>query len=285
MRRRLGEKLDDFVRRKQISYKEAVPMYRFNTASYDNANNGSDGNQFTARPIKHWRKQLQATTLHEGRSISHASIGMPMDRPGGQVITSVDTLCNTCNGSAELIQTIHKDSSCKSCNPIKSNIQDSDNRYISNKAYMQSRCITSDQKLAYNPASFVTYFSTAGIPLEPSDSSSGAQVRETNACYTPLYPSTYTQQCNTTIYKPNNSQFAQQGGVSSGSRISRLKYNTLNNNGAAYNSASGAVGINTGRYQTEPSPSYYTKLKPPPILYPYKTGDKSYCKAEYSVCA
>ena len=270
---------------KQPIYK-AVPMYTFNT----NANN-ANGNEFHARPLKQWRKQLHSLqSLHSLSGTITTSIGMPMDIPGGStVIKSMD--CATCGNAALLDGKIRKDSPCTSCEPIKLNTQISDNRYTDTAAYLQSRCLTHDQRQAYNPAPFVAYFSTAGVPLEPSDSSDGAQVRETNSCYTPLSPNDLVPKinkqgitpCNTSIYKPNNSQFAQQGGVSSGSRLSRLKYNTLNNNGAVFNSATGAVGVNTGRYQIQPSPSYYTKLKPPPILYPYKTGDKLYCKN--NICA
>jgi len=79
------------------------------------------------------------------------------------------------------------------------------------------------------------------------------------------------------LYKPTNTQYAQSGGVSSSSRMSRLKYNTLNNYGAASNSASGAKGINRGRYQTEPSPSYQNNLKPQQVIVPRKSGDKNGC--------
>jgi hypothetical protein len=41
------------------------------------------GPSFKARPIKHWRKQLCS-----GNKSGRASIGMPMDRPGGSSVTS-----------------------------------------------------------------------------------------------------------------------------------------------------------------------------------------------------
>tara|TARA_Y100000992_G_C21273719_1_gene498552 strand:- start:3669 stop:5321 length:1653 start_codon:yes stop_codon:yes gene_type:complete len=40
----------------------------------------------------------------------------------------------------------------------------------------------------------------------------------------------YSTTCSTVYYKPNNCQFAQQGAVSSSSRILRLKVNTINKN-------------------------------------------------------
>ena len=261
-----------------------VPTYVFNTNSGGNTNSGN-GNNFRARPLKQWRKQLSFSNI--SKSMSNSSVGMPMDRPGGTLPSTGSCSSNVCSGLALLEEEIIKNpSACSSCEPIKPIIQISDTHYTDNKAFMQSRCITYDQKLAYTPSPFITYVSSSGMPIEPSNSATGTQVRETkncygiSSCYTPLNPT----KCNTTIYKPNNSQFSQQGGVSSGSRVARLKYNTLNNNGSAFQSASGAIGINTGLYQTEPSPSYYNKLKPQKVVYPYKVGASTYCRPEYT-CA
>ena len=242
-----------------------VPVYAYNSGN---------GSRFAASPIKHWRKQYSSSNM----SGSNMSIGMPMDRPGGIVPVANEMIhCITCRGAIsmkdDLVQEV---SSCKSCNPIKPNMQISETMYNDTKAYLSSRCLTYDQKLSITKNPDVTYFSPEGIPLEPSDSVLGSQVRETNNCY--------NYNCNNTIYKPNNSQFAQQGAVSSGSRLARLKYNTLNRNGAIFNSATGAVGINSGLYQTENSPSYYTKNKPQQFTIPRKTGVKSYCRTEYSMC-
>jgi hypothetical protein len=146
--------------------------------------------------------------------------------------------------------------------------------YTDSTSYLQSRCSTYDQKLAYNPVPTINYFTPEGILIEPSNSPSGTQVHVTNNCFS------ICSKNKSTIYKPNNSQFAQQGGVSSGSRLQRLKYNTLNNYGAAFNSATGAVGVNTGRYQSEPSPSYYTKTNPQPVMVFRKVGKKSYCNIQ-----
>ena len=259
----------------------AVPTYIFNS------NSNLAENNFRARPLKQWRKQLSSSNISRSLGNSNASMCMPMDQPGGTIPTSASTCTNsTCFNATLLEEEIIKNpSACASCEPIKPIIKMSDTSYTDNKAYMQSRCVTYDQKRAYNPAPNVTYFSTAGIPIEPSPATNGTQIRETNNCYMPLTQPTNQgnnshSRCNTTIYKPSNSQFAQQGGVSSGSRISRLKYNTMNGYGAAYNSAAGAVRINSGYYQTEPSPSYYNKLKPQKVVYPYITGTKSYCPTE-----
>lgn len=244
-----------------------VPVYAYN--------NG-DGPRFAARPIRHWRKQyVRGNSIS---SMSSMSVGMPMDRPGGiGTVANAAIHCSTCSGAVSLKEDdVQELSTCKSCNPIKPNTQISEKMYNDTKAYLSSRCLTYDQKLSTTKNPDATYFSPEGIPSEPSDSALGSQVRETNNCY--------NYNCFNTIYKPNNSQFAQQGAVSSGSRLARLKYNTLNRNGAVFNSAIGAVGINSGLYQTEASPSYYTKNKPQRVMVPYKRGTKSYCRTEYSMC-
>ena len=267
------------------SVENIVPTYTFRA----NDDEAILGNRFSARPLKQWRKQLQAT--NGLLSYRRASVGMPMDRPGGATATSQAT-CKQCNGANELKEIVHKNSLCTSshvtCTITRTSISVSDQSYTDSAAYLQSKCTTYDQKLASNPvATGITYFSPSGFPLEPTNSPTGSQVRETNNCYSlnNCFSNTTTPvKCNTTIYKPNNSQFAQQGGVASGSRIARLKYNTLNNYGAEYNSALGAVGVNTGRYVTEPSPAYYNKLKPQKFVVPRKFGSSTYCPTDYSIC-
>ena len=204
-------------------------------------------------------------------------MGMPMDIPGSVTITNDQ--CITCKDTAELTETIIKNNKDASyCKPTNRQSL----TYTDNAAYLQSRCVTYVQKMATNLAPDIDYFLPSGICIEPSDSPSGSQIRETNNCYGQTNAQNAVAQavaskCATTIYKPNNVPFAQQGGVSSSSRLARLKYNTLNNSGAAFQSASGAVGFNTGRYKTEPSPSYYNKLKLQKVVYPVKTGARVSC--------
>jgi len=60
------------------------------------------------------------------------------------------------------------------------------------------------------------------------------------------------------IYKPNNSQYAQQGGVSSSTRIARLKYDTITTVGATYRSAYGSQVANELAYGVAPTDAAYT---------------------------
>ena len=250
-------------------------------AAYQQNSPIGNGNQFAARPLKQWRKQY-STNLEYSLGYSRASVGMPMDRPGGETKVSTEEVhCATCKAALANNVQVFKDSECTSCQPIKNKVAPLRTAFTNQEAYLQSRCATYVQKLSVEPVPDISYFSPTGQPLEPSDNT-GPQVRQTANCFSNKAPLI----CNTTIYKPNNTQFAQQGGVSSSSRLARLKYNTLNNvavnnngyvySGSVYNTAAGAEGLNSGRYHTEPT-DYFTKYKPQPVTYPHKNGNKSYC--------
>ena len=83
-------------------------------------------------------------------------------------------------------------------------------------------------------------------------------------------------------YKPNNAQFAQQGGVTSSSRITRLKYDTMTNNGAKYQQAYGNNVANAMAYGVSDS-VYSIKDK---IGYPLTCSPKfDKCTGEQIICA
>lgn len=67
---------------------------------------------------------------------------------------------------------------------------------------------------------------------------SGAQIRP---AYKPIY------------YKPNNINYSQQGGVSSGDRISRLRYNTITTAGSTFRSAYGSQTASAYAYSVSPT--------------------------------
>ena len=69
-----------------------------------------------------------------------------------------------------------------------------------------------------------------------------------------------------TIYKPNNTQFAQQGAVSGSTRLQKLKADTITSNGFSFYSAYGATMANAGNFQgTNPSNNYYVKNRNYPL--------------------
>jgi hypothetical protein len=251
------------------------------TPSYTFSNGSDSGNNFKARPINHWRKQLNTNIKSERRM----SVGMPMDLPGGTVVLMNDKIdCDTCNGSNNLINTLNKNISCKKCNSQNvSDINKDNTIYNTNSSYLQSRCKGYDQHNSTIKNKEIKYFDESGHAINNSNNNDGTQNRNNINC------AINKKSCRKTIYKPSNTQYAEQGSVSSSSRIQRLKYNTLNNNGASFNSASGALGINTGKYQTEPSPSYHNNLKPQSIIFNHRRGSKNNCSptlssSSYNMC-
>ena len=90
----------------------------------------------------------------------------------------------------------------------------------------------------------------------------------------PLYVKLY--------YKPNNPQFAQQGGVNSSDLITRKKYNSITNSSASYRTAFGGAVANALAYGV-PSNGYTVKDK---LGYPMKkTPTFSKYSAEMKQCS
>jgi hypothetical protein len=324
---------------KGTSTNSAVPNY---SRPLDGSEEYPSGPDFKARPIKHWRKQLN--TVHNS-SRGRAGVGMPMDFPGGSVYlgnTETNTNCVTCvtnlngdettalkedivkyddtnfinNPADSFYDCVQDKPVCVACNPENNIIKPattvlSKKYYSDTKGYLQSRCTRYNQKLSVNPVPGVAYFSTTGQPLYPTAAPNGPQVRSTQNCFTKCNTCTGCPTCtncdiscttcnsaascticNTnnkctttpsiTIYKPNNSQFAVQGAVSSGARIDRLKYNTITTNGGSFYTAWGAAGANAGRYQGTSDGPYFLKNKfnkCEPAQY-HMNGNKRICQPQ-----
>jgi Leucine-rich repeat (LRR) protein len=266
-----------------------------------------------ARPIKHWRKQLNPID-DVGRG--KAGLGMPMDTPGGSVYlgdVNSNTNCITCadpnnSFSAGIKENIVRTNTivtpipadefydisnnrivCVACNPENNIIRSattllSKSYYTDTKAYLKSRCLLYDQKLSTTRIPGVTYSNPCPtgcglIIVQPSDSPNGTQVRWSQNCQQKSC-SSGTLTHGTTIYKPSNSQYATQGAVSSSSRIDRLKYNTITQNGASLRSAWGDEGANAGKYQGTSVAPYFLKSKNQPCVNFHTNGNKTVCKAE-----
>jgi hypothetical protein len=86
---------------------------------------------------------------------------------------------------------------------------------------------------------------------------------------------------NRVYYKPNNPQFAQQGAVTSGSKIARIRYDTITNSASSYRTAFGPHVSNALAYGV-PANGYTIKDK---LGYPNPntptvttTGEMRFCK-------
>jgi hypothetical protein len=132
--------------------------------------------------------------------------------------------------------------------------------------------------------------------LYPDNNPRGPQVYEPKNCANPkIYndnelntpPNNY---CST-IYKPNNPQFARQGAVSGSTRIQKLKSDTITSNGFSYYSAYGATMANAGNFQgTNASNNYFVKNRSFPLtgyiaLDKYRQNKLSGCCIEKNIVA
>jgi hypothetical protein len=235
---------------------------------------GVDGNAFLPRPIKHWRKQLTVDPAVGGTKSKFIKLSAPSSSIylGG----SEDRECCDINGSS-IISTIEsKNNNC--CENTPQVIKPattilSKTYYTDSRAYLRSRCKLYEQKLSTRRIPGNTYFDASGNELYPNNSDTGPQNYLMRNCATTCDPNKQP----TTIYKPNNRNFSTQGAVSSSARLVKLKYDTVNKNGASFNSAYGQAAANAGRYSENSNAPYFikSKISEPQIF--YKKGTKVKC--------
>ena len=276
-----------------VSWKGDIAHNQFNLAVPTNKRPAINGpapengdmvyvNKGRAQPIKHWRKQLDPGG-QSGRG--KVSVGSLIDRPGGSTRLAADAdSCKTCDASRnslyakEYIQTntlyfpkpspsdtvdSSNNPQCLACNPEAHVIKSAStiinkNYYSDTNGYLKSRCKTYEQKQSFTKKSGINY-GTSSDPAHPTDETNGPQVFNMLNCATKCVTNPAGTQ--TTIYKPNNQQFSQQGAVSSGSRLAKLKYDTITKNGNSFRSAYGQQGANAGKYSSNDGAPYFQKNK------------------------
>ena len=150
--------------------------------------------------------------------------------------------------------------------------------YSDSRAYLKARCKLYTQKLSTIEISGNEYVDSDGKAIPPSDSSKGSQVFQTNNCPYP-YQNGKNNNCNTTIYKRSNAQFATQGAVDNGTRLAKLKYDTITLNGNSFRSAWGDSAANAGKYHGDLNTSapYFIKSKYTPPMAWRRRGNKQVC--------
>ena len=186
-----------------------------------------------AFPMKHWRKQL---TPSQGSGRSKVTIS-ELERPGGSTTVQDTCVCEKDNYSTAYTVIDYKpninnaDVRANTCCPSRQRIRSastlvSPGYCASNSQYLQSRCKTYNQNLNGNNTC-------------DCDSKNG---------------------CNS-IYNPNNTPFAQQGAVSSSTRLLKLQVDTITANGNSFRSAWGANAANAGKYHGTSITPYFLKNK------------------------
>jgi hypothetical protein len=142
--------------------------------------------------------------------------------------------------------------------------------YSDSKAYLKSRCKLYSQKQSIKEVAGNTYDS----PFIINNSTEFA----TNNCAWP-YQNGNKNACTRAIYKPSNAQYAVQGAVDNGTRLAKLKYDTITKNGASFRSAFGEAAANAGKYQGnyDGNTSYFLKSKYTPPVAWRRNGQKTVC--------
>lgn len=261
-----------------------------------------NGASFKARPIKHWRKQLNPAP-YSGNG--NSAVGIPFNRPGSEVFLGTDSTnnCVSCidqnskttksvivgeknttfftNVDDKFYDSVKEKMVCVACNPQANVIKTGStlinkNYYSESSNYLKSRCKTYTQKLSGNPVPGIVYMNGANH-VWPSDSPNGSQNRLTIDCSKGCQTGNAT--AAVTIYKPNNNQYATQGAVDSSDRITRLKMNTINKNGGSFLNAWGASAANAGGYNGDSDAPYFVKsLKNQPGCVTFRrNGKKNIC--------
>ena len=276
--------ISPYISWKGMSTNSAIP-------SFSRPNLSISGPEFKANPIKHWRKQL-IPSENSGNRNRRAGVGMPFDTPGsavylGNVNDNTNCLLNASADTSGLKENIIKFNNtdfvynnegklCGSCNPqINKKIRPATtilkkDYYSDRKSYMRSRCILYDQKLTALPDKDITYIDETGNLLQITDINATRQTQNCVSC------STQTGESCKTIYKPNNTQYSQQGAVDSSDRITRLKLNTVNKNAASYKEIFGSTA---SRYLGMASTPYFIKSKYQKCVPLRKSGNINICNS------
>jgi len=202
-------------------------------------------------PIKEWRKQLKPSI-----SDNFVQSNPTIQALENSVKTSTDmNLCKAQDNIYFLNDCKGVDSS--SCVTGSFQIRRSASTVINkqfcwnSKQYLQSRCKTFDQNQTlgahvdgnnYLRSSCVTYTDISSGDLTYNGDNFNSKIVTCNSSNNPI------------IYKPNNRVFKQQGGVSSSSRIARLKYDTIRNSTNKYDSLSANLDSSSHILNRKPVP-------------------------------
>jgi len=210
-------------------------------------------------------------------------VGNKIYNPGYVQIGPLDANGNNLPGSYQIqtgVYNIKRICGTPENNVIKysANTNLSQAYYSDSRAYLKARCKLYTQKLSTIEISGNEYIDSAGNAIPPSNSSTGSQVFQTNNCPYP-YQTGKNNNCNTTIYKRSNAQFATQGAVDNGTRLAKLKYDTITLNGNSFRSAWGQAAANAGKYHGDLNTTapYFIKSKYTPPMAWRRQGNKQVC--------
>lgn len=203
----------------------------------------------------------EGTVNNQIQNNGYIQVGQPDTSGSYQIQTGIYQTKNICSTPENQV--------------IKSAVTLLSNSYYSNySAYLRSKCVTYQQKASINPIPGVNYHHDliAENPVQYLPNTCAKPYQTGKGCVV------------TTIYKPNNTQFATQGSVDSSLRTLKLNYDTVTKNASSFNTAFGAAAANDGRYRGEYNPSYFIKSKLSPPIAWRRNGDRFICKSGNKNC-
>lgn len=280
--------------------------------------NSGDGTGFWGkpRPLKQWRKQLNPRLPNHTKDIGMpmdipgGSVYLGADSTQCSVKDCSNSYFlkdnNSKNSSLQIVTPTSSDSFydsdqnkmvCVACNPenniIKEKVQPLQDSYTEYGAYLHSRAKKYSQRTGRGISGVYqgSYFNESGKMLYPSNASGPPEYYYPASKMIALrcdISNNYTKDDNGNItgiikskpyiYKPSNPQFSTQGAVSGGSRISKLKENTINFNRANTVTANGLRNVNNGNLNMNTGSGYFVKVKPITYCKPYRpSGSHTLC--------
>jgi hypothetical protein len=304
--RRSGANWKFIPKQDVIIKKETVPA-NMRPAGNGEPNIAIPGNDFSARPIKHWRKQrvpvYPVGSQTPGNTFTNSkALAGTFEVPGGTNVVSVSTQCIPCENQVEVpaVNVTYRpkddinnkighfapesfadyndylnqcppnhliyDKCVSVCDPEKKarqrvrypsaiNTDSSKPKYYqSNASYMRARCRTYEQNsFQYGGNKTVSKCQNLVQPGAFRPNCQGcSNCKDKGICEQKI-----------SYYKPNNCKFAVQGGVSSGLRVARLKYDTITTfaNGFVDDPNFGPAVANAYAYSGRPDTPFTLKNK------------------------
>lgn len=215
-----------------------------------NYGNGGLHNAFLPNPLKIYRRELvttsNTTTCNPRTSLSIDEI----NRPGGSIINSSaitqddsNKITNSTlqNGSISFIDNILPNNSCdetSNCIPILSPGENARRRVRSSGMIPKKFNATRNNDQYYTSTN--QYLTSRNRTFTQNQYNF---IHENDTYATPGF------QPSCVYYKPNNHQFAQQGGVSASALTQRVKYDTVRTTTAPYRNGYGAVASSLAYYE------------------------------------
>jgi hypothetical protein len=290
-----------FIPSQDTTIKKETVAGNMRPAANGEQNISVPGNEFSARPIKHWRRQR--TQVYPNHGFSNArTLQTTFEVPGGTTVVPESTVCDPCENQYRVPAV---NVTYRPTDDINNKVGHFMPESFSDYSDFLNQC--PPNTLQYDKCVYVcdpekTARRRVQYPSTVNKNSSKPKYYQSNASYLKARCRTYDQNsfhygdkkdiskcqnlvepgafrpncqgCSNCVdkgiceqkisyYKPNNCKFAVQGGVSSSLRVARLKYDTVNTfaNGFVSDPNFGPAVANAYAYSGRPEAPFTLKNK------------------------